>query len=205
VSVITSSPGDQPGAEAAKEAAMSSSRKRVFSRIALAAALVVCVAGSVIAQDVKYNAMPGTDFSKFKTYKWVTIEGAKYPDQIMDQQIKGSIDAQLAKKGFTKTDDEKADLYVGYQVAIGKEQQWNSYGTGGYGWRYGGGMSTMTSTTINIGMLGLDVYDPAGKQLIWRGSASKTLDENPSPEKRQKNLDKAMAKLLKNFPPPVKK
>jgi hypothetical protein len=32
-------------------------------------------------QDVKYNFMPGTDFSKYHTYKWVAIEGASHPNQ----------------------------------------------------------------------------------------------------------------------------
>jgi len=66
-------------------------------------------------------------------------------------------------------------------------------------------MGTATSSTINIGTVGVDIYDPAAKQLVWRGAASKTIDDKANPEKRQKNLDKAMAKLLKNFPPPVKK
>ena len=66
-------------------------------------------------------------------------------------------------------------------------------------------MTTATSSTITIGTLGLDVYDPAVKQLVWRGRASKTIDPNAKPEKRQKNFDKAMKKLLKNYPPPVKK
>src|SRR5205823_9972468 len=106
-------------------------------RIALAMvfALTAAAAG---AQDVTYNAMPGTDFSKFKTYKWVKIEGAQYPDQITDVQIKSAIDAQLGSKGLTKTDDDVADLYIGYQVALNQEKQWNTYGTGG-GWGWGGG------------------------------------------------------------------
>ena len=41
----------------------------------IVAALALCAAGSAVAQDVTYNAMPGTDFSKYKTYKWVTIDG----------------------------------------------------------------------------------------------------------------------------------
>ena len=49
------------------------------------------------------------------------------------------------------------------------------------------------------------MYDPAAKQLVWRGKASKTIDENAKPDKRQKNLAKASQKLLKNYPPPVKK
>jgi hypothetical protein len=40
---------------------------------------------------------------------------------------------------------------------------------------------------------------------VWRGSASKTLDPKAKPEKRQKNLGKAMAKMFKNYPPPAKK
>ena len=44
------------------------------------------------------------------------------------------------------------------------------------------------------------MYDPAKKELVWKGQASKTIDEKASPEKRQKNLDKAMTKLLKDFP-----
>jgi hypothetical protein len=45
------------------------------------------------------------------------------------------------------------------------------------------------------------MYDPAGKQLVWTGRVSKTLDPSANQGKKQKNLDKAMQKLLKNFPP----
>src|ERR1700747_1939600 len=65
----------------------------------------------------------------------------------------------------------------------------------------GGGMATATSSTLSVGTLGFDVYDPAAKQLLWRGSATKTLNPPKDPDKRQKNLDKSVAKLLKNFPP----
>ena len=157
---------------------------------------------SLSAQDVAYNFMPGTDFSKFHTYKWVNIEGGAHPNQIVDAQIKQSVDSQLASKGLTKTQDDKADLYVGYQVAVDQEKQWNGYGMGG-GVRWGG-MATATSSTINVGTLVLDLYDPSTKQLVWTGKASKTIDPGSNQEKNQKNLDKAMAKLLKNYPPKQK-
>jgi hypothetical protein len=178
-------------------------KRRMQFAVLMVIALFAC--GSAIAQDVTYNAAPGTDFSKFKTYKWVKIQGAEYPDQILDGQIKQSIDSQLAAKGFTKSDSDNADLFVGYQVSLSQEKEWNAYNTGGVGWRMGGGMATATSSTIQIGTLGFDVYDQAGKQLIWRGAATKTLNPPKDPEKKQKNLDKAVAKLLKNFPPPTKK
>jgi hypothetical protein len=48
------------------------------------------------------------------------------------------------------------------------------------------------------------MYDSANKDLVWRGVASKTLDAKAKPEKQEKNLNKAVAKLLKNYPPMVK-
>jgi hypothetical protein len=68
-------------------------------------------------------------------------------------------------------------------------------------------MSTTTGTTstIYVGQIALDMYGAGQKQLVWRAVASKTLDTNAKPEKQQKNLAKAMKKMLKNYPPPVKK
>ncbi len=159
---------------------------------------------AAFAQDVTYNAMPDTDFSKFKTYKWVAIDGTQHPDQIVEQQIKQALDKEFATKGLTKKDGDPADLLVGYQVAVNQEKQWNAYG-GGMGFRMGGGMGTATSSTINIGTLGVDIYDSTAKQLVWRGAATKTIDAKANPQKRQDNIDKAATKLLKNFPPPAKK
>ena len=150
-------------------------------------------------QDVRYNFMPGTDFAKYHTYKWVSIEGGAHPNQIVGAQIRQSVDVQLASKSLTKTDSDKADLYVGYQVAVARQKQWNGYGTGG-GVRWGG-IATATSSTISVGTLVLDMYDPATKQLVWTGNATKTFDPSSNQVKSQQRLDKAMAKLLKNYPP----
>ena len=174
--------------------------KNLIATFALAIVVMTC--GYAAAQDVHTNFMPGTDFSKYHTYKWVTIEGGAHPNQITDAEIKQAIDTQLAAKGLTKTDSDKADLYVGYQVAVDQEKQWNAYGTGG-GIRFGG-MGSATSSTINVGTLALDMYDPPTKQLVWTGQATKTIDPSKSQEKNQKNLDKTMAKLLKDFPPKQK-
>ena len=49
-------------------------------------------------------------------------------------------------------------------------------------------------------MSGLDIYDTADKQLVWRGSATKTIDDKANPQKRQDTINKATATLLKNYP-----
>jgi hypothetical protein len=176
--------------------------------------LIPLLAIAAWAQDVRYNFAASANFSKYKTYKWVPIKGADPVDQITDGQLKSAVDQELATKGLTRTEADTADLYVGYQVSLGKEKQVTSYDSGwgyGPGWgRYGyagggGGISTSTTSTIVIGQVDLDMYDSAEKNLVWRGTASKTLDPTAKPDKRQKNLQKGVAKLLKNYPPPPKK
>ena len=63
-----------------------------------------------------------------------------------------------------------------------------------------GGMGSVTSSTIQNGTLAVDFYDPSDKQLVWRGQAEKTLNPSGNQQKDMENLNKAMAKLLKNFP-----
>jgi hypothetical protein len=45
------------------------------------------------------------------------------------------------------------------------------------------------------------MYDVALRKQVWRGEATKTIDPPKDPAKLQKNINKAMAKLLKNYPP----
>jgi hypothetical protein len=177
------------------------------------AAFIPLLAIIASAQDVRYNFAGDTDFSRYKSFKWVPIKGADQLDQIADSQVKSAVDEELAKKGLTRTEAETADLFVGYQVTLGQEKQLTTYDSGwgygsgwGRGYGYGGGgFSTSTTTTIVIGQVTLDMYDSAAQKLVWRGTASKTLDTKAKPEKRQKNLRKGVEKLLKNYPPPLKK
>jgi hypothetical protein len=184
--------------------------------IVLAFALFLGGAAAVMAQDVRYNFAQGEDFSKYKTYKWVDVKGSDHANELTQKQIMAAIDSELATKGLQKTDADTADLYIDIQTALGTEKQFTSYNTGwGYGpgwgggwYGYGGGMTSSTTTgstsTIYVGQLGLDMYDAAKKELVWRGTASKTIDPKAKPEKQQKNIAKAVKKLLKNYPPKKK-
>jgi len=146
-------------------------------------ALLTLGASGARAQDVRYNFAKDAKFSDYRTYKWVdVVKGSDQVNQITDNQIKAALEAELATKGLTKTDSDDADLYIGYQTAVGTEKQFNSYSTGWgygpgwgggwYGYRvgYGGGMTSTTTSgstsTIYIGQLGLDMYDSKGKDLV---------------------------------------
>jgi hypothetical protein len=131
------------------------------------------------------------------------------------KQVREAVEKELATKGLTKIDDDSANLFIGYQAGVSQEKEFTSfssdwgYGAGWYGGGWygpGGGMSTTrgSTSTIYVGQLAVDMYDSANHDLVWRGVASKTLDAKAKPEKQQKNLAKAVKKLLKNYPPVAK-
>ena len=66
-------------------------------------------------------------------------------------------------------------------------------------------MGTATSSTIDNGTLAADFYNPTSQELLWRGSAAQTLDPSGNQQKDMNKLNKAVAKLLKHFPPNQKK
>ena len=178
---------------------------------AMVLAFVAC--SVTFAQDVRTNYMPGTDFSKYRTYTWVDeVQGVPsvggQPDQILDTQVKQAIDSQMAAKGFTKVaDGGKPDLLLGYQLMIDREKEINGFGNswGGWGgWGPWGGSSfgsfSANTSTINIGTFVIGMYDPAVKKLVWIGGAQHEIEPSKKPEKNQERLNKGAQKLLKDFP-----
>ncbi len=171
-----------------------------------------------LAQDVHYNYDRNANFAKYKTYRWVEIDGAIRLDQLTDKQLQNALDIELSRKGLIKIMGNDPDLLVSYQAAIDHAQQFSAFSGGfgpwgyGLGWgrgwgdaNYGTSSITAPPTTIHLGSVGFDIYDADQKKLVWRGEATKTIDIRAKPDKRQKIIETGVAKLLRNYPPPIKK
>ena len=160
---------------------------------------LVCLSVAAFAQDVQFDYDRSANFNVYKTYQWIDYKAVQVRDQLLDQDIKRAVDAQLAGKGLRRVENG-GDLLVGYQAAISQEKQFDSLGWGGPHLWAPWGNARVTSSTIEVGKLVVGIFDPAAKQLVWRGSASKTLDIKKDPDKNYRNLEKAMAKLFRNYP-----
>jgi len=58
---------------------------------------LLIMASIALSQNVRYNFDNTADFSKFKTYKWVTLENVSPIDDLTDEQIKAALDAALVR------------------------------------------------------------------------------------------------------------
>ena len=162
------------------------------------ALVAVCFTGIATAQKVVSQYDRATDFTKFKTYKWIIIQGIMRPNTA--QNVVGLVNTVLGEKGLLLQSEQiegKADLLVGFQTSI-DQRQINRFNTGG---PWMGGMGQSTTSIIEVGTLVIDMYDPGQNQLVWRGSATKTLNPGGNPYKNYERLQKAVDKLLKDFPP----
>ncbi len=181
------------------------SRMRQTARTAgLVLSLTLLLAAcSGISTSTDYD--PAANFSSYGTYAWTSSEGTS-TDDLTSTRIKSAVDATLATKGLSKV-ESGGDLAVGYQVTTADRTTYNTVSTGwGGGYRYGwggGGMGMTTTTEQNYteGTIILAMFDQGTKNLVWKGSASGTVDPGKSPQERAETIQSAVDKMLKDFPP----
>jgi Domain of unknown function (DUF4136) len=164
-----------------------------------------------MAQKVSYDYDKTANFASFKTY--AHKDGTKVGQELIDARIVAAIEAQLAAKGFTKS-ESNPDVFVVYHMAFDKEKDISTFssgyggGYGPYGWGWGGGWGGGTTSTqvrdILIGTLVIDLADAKKGQLAWRGMGVKEVNTQANPEKRDKSINDAVKKIFKNYPPKQK-
>ena len=174
------------------------------SSAALIAALVLAPV-VLLGQKTSFDYDKTANFAAFKTY--ALKDGTKVGNPLIDNRIVAAIESELAAKGLTASAD-KPDVTVIYHVAFDKKQDITAFSTGGgpYGYRWGGGWGT-TDVRVNeilVGTLVVDVADANKNEVVWRGMGVKEVDVQAKADKRDKNINNAVKKILKDFPPKVK-
>jgi hypothetical protein len=181
-----------------------------MNKVILLFIILVSAAGcSSITTSYDYDK--AADFTKYHTYNFGENTAKLEINQLDKDRIKAAIDNEMIARGYTKADNP--DLLVDIQVRLKEGQTATATTTGpgmygyGYGYRYGSGFST-THIDVNSyieGTLFINVGDNAEQKLIWQGRGTKTLDENASPQKREKNIKAGVTQIFTKYPVPKKK
>jgi hypothetical protein len=180
-------------------------------RLVATALALLLVPAMASAQKTSYDYNKAANFAGFKTY--ALKDGTKVGDPLIDERIVAAIERELATKGLTKSDNP--DVFVVYHVAFDKQKDISTYssgyggGYGPYGWGWGGGWTGGTTSTqvrdILVGTLVIDMADAKKSEVAWRGMGVREVNTQANPEKRDKSINEAVKKILKNYPPKVKK
>ncbi|MCU0234725.1 MAG: DUF4136 domain-containing protein [Thermoanaerobaculales bacterium] len=162
--------------------------------------LVALVATPALAQKVTIDYSREFDFESVKTFQYVTFEESKVANPLMAERIVNLVKQKLTAGGLQEV-SENPDIYVTCHGTTAERTSYNttSFGYGGYwgGW-YGWGRPMMGSSTISEvnyteGTLIFDAYDAAEKKLVWRGTGTVTIKDQP--EKQIKQVESILKKL----------
>ena len=176
----------------AQSAIVSARRADVLMAAVVALAVAGCGSSMTVATDYDRAA----NFAPFKTYSW--REGTPLPNPLMSQRVVAAVDAQLKAKGLTRV-DTGGDVSVTYHAAADKQMDVQSFSSGGHYSCWGGCSTSTTVTNVTVGTLIVDLVDAKADKMLWRGSATDTVSENPA--ENEKKVNDGVKKMFENFPP----
>jgi hypothetical protein len=154
-----------------------------------------------LGADVGYDS--AADFSKYKTYAWKE-GGWQAPNLLTERRIHSCVEQELGAKGVKKAEGE-ADLLVMTFAATTTDERADAPSFAGLPNTWTGWSAATTSRGSFSGSLEVRLIDRASGNLIWDGRAYAKLGMEPNPNKVQKKVQKVIAEMFEEYPPPKKK
>ena len=134
---------------------------RAFATL-LAALLVACATTSI---RVRSESDSSANFSSYRTYAWAPQAKDRSGDFGIDDIIRSEVESQLALRGYEPAASGTADVLVDYHAAVETETALR-----------GAGYGRSRTVRYEKGTLTLEILDPAGQKVLWRGSARDALN-----------------------------
>lgn len=186
--------------------------KNVISSILLIlfnALLSSCSDGITVTSDFDKSV----DFDSYKTFgfmPWPKDNNALV-NEFDKKRLLDAMRAEFKARGMTEVPGPSGDIALNVFVTAETKtemQAYTNYYNNGYGYYYspyrgmGGGTTTTTVRDVNyvLGTVIIDVFEVAGKKLIWQGIGQGVVDESPSSKKKDENVDNAVMKILSPYP-----
>jgi hypothetical protein len=148
-------------------------------------------------------------FESIETFQWQSTPDSSLAERepFIHSRIVTTIEYHLTGSGLTRVESDP-DIYITYHTSTDSNVRLRSnsygygfsgYGRGGWGY-YGYGMTGPISTTTDVieyveGTLVVDIWDADSRELVWRGSVTRTLSDDIS--KVEKDIVKAIEAMAK--------
>ena len=186
----------------------------MLRRLALSLLLLVLTAAALPAAsktDVHISYDRTVDLSKYETFAWGATPNASLSDSVpaVHSLIKNLIELEMVKGGM-REDTDNPQTRVTYfseessEVRVDVSSAGYAYGTG---WRhdpfwdsiYGAWQIRAHGRSIVYprGTLIIDIWDTETNKVVWRGTVSTIVPENPSGA--VKRIEKAIRKIAREW------
>jgi hypothetical protein len=148
--------------------------------------------------SVHYDYDPEVDFAVLRSYDWFPVPKKNVKHELTIKLIKEEINNQLKVRGI-----ERGPANPDFLIAIhGGIQSWLDYTDWEYLHanyeQYAAKRKTDLSKHSDETLI-IDFIDTKTKTLIYRATAITTISIEPTPEKRQKKISKAITRIMDTY------
>lgn len=181
-------------------------------RFLAAVVAVAALAGCASGPDVRGDYDRAADFSKYKTYNFLSESAAGGSEfkSIAQQIIQQAASREMEARGYVKAQDP--DLLLNFKGKLEEKTDIQStpapyYGPS-YGYRgwygapygaYGYGGTEVTTRRYNVGTLVLDVIDREKRQAVFQGGLEDVVTSKMMQD-REGTLTNAVAAIFARYP-----
>jgi hypothetical protein len=158
---------------------------RAFIAVWLVALAISCAPSKTVYHDVNFDYDVKTDFSKLKTYQWVSMPATLRIEEFNRARIRQYADSELGARGLRVTEDSP-DMFIVM---------------------FGGGYRAVDMTTLmdyevyTVGRLKLAMYDATSNHEIWWGETKADLFHDMTPQESDTVTKTAVTRILEYYPP----
>jgi hypothetical protein len=155
--------------------------------------------------DVSADFDPDANFSSYRTYDLMESSetglssraAEKFADrhEVMVAELTTSINEYMQAKGFS-WDSEDPDILVAYYVGVRDEIFASDFGLD-----YNDITGAAAIQQVQDGSIRIDFVDPRLKKVVWTAVGFGAVNRDPTAEMIRKNINRAVKKLLDQYPP----
>ena len=181
-------------------------------RFLAALVAVAALAGCASGPDVRGDYDRAADFSKYKTYNFLSESGTNGTEfkSIAQQMMQQAASREMESRGYVKAQDP--DLLINFKGKLEEKTDIQStpapyYGPS-YGYRgwygapygaYGYGGTEITTRRYNVGTLVMDVIDREKRVAVFQGGFEGVVSKKMM-EDKEGTLNNAVAAIFSRYP-----
>jgi len=153
--------------------------------VCLVVIAIGCAPTETVSREVNVDYDVNADFSRLKTYQWVSLPATLRIDEFNRARIREYADAELVTRGLRVTEDNP-DMFVVM---------------------FGGSYKAVDMTVLmdydvyTVGRLKLAFFDAVSNREIWWGETKANLMHNMTPEEKDNVTKAAVTRILEYYPP----
>jgi hypothetical protein len=164
-------------------------------------ALLAAAPAALAGVNADYDR--AADFSKLKTFAFK--RGTPASSELAERRIHEIVTAQLRAEGMTPVERDPDAWIVTHaakdeRMSVRVDEFGYRYGRRYHRWGGGYGSYDVRVDEYTVGTLIVDVVDASSGNMVWRGTATATVVQNP--DKMYRRVEKVVRKLFDKYYPP---